>query len=664
MRILFYVEPLVERENPTWKTYWVTYFVRKISTALISEGVTAEDIACLVPTSLQAIAREILPNSCVISIDHTELVPRFGNSALTVASTWYKNEASDKNLLNMGMLVKDRLGTFVPTCCISFSPAPFLKATWPAVHLLHMECGFISRPPFPETVYFDPYGMFSNSVLVHCAEELHQRIPSNEERALLENVRERFCTFGKEQPNPLSEIVSKTLEKFESAVLLALQFSNFYAYDANAQFTDQYDLLVHTLQSVPQQIAVVVCEHPEHPVLTPQTIAYLTECYPHFVWHPLFRQVYGASHYLMPFVQGVITVSSSVGLQALLWKKKLAVVGSSHLTPICDTSELAELPSLLREGWSEEKERVLCWLLSSFHLPFETLLESGRLSKYLGCLSQEGLSIFEEARDIAGLEIFTIRQSFDNAWHMRPLTPYGNAASSDRQHFFATLYVATEEHPYNEQQCLREFVNLQGEEEAHLKFILDRDNAKPLSVRFDPANCSCLLQLRELVLLDARNDLLWEWRGENDKIRSHQGVGIFSTGERGALLVCYDDDPQIELDIDFKLFTNAPQPLVISARLANPGVHAAEIYFTKLQHSLNQTVAERDVQLTEKDAQLAERDAQLAERDGQINALNQTLAERDGQISSVLNSHSWRLTAPLRSLRKKLIKNFYITNLE
>jgi glycosyltransferase involved in cell wall biosynthesis len=50
---------------------------------------------------------------------------------------------------------------------------------------------------------------------------------------------------------------------------------------------------------------------------------------------------------------------------------------------------------------------------------------------------------------------------------------------------------------------------------------------------------------------------------------------------------------------------------------------------------------------------LDERDVQIAERDVQIARLNQTLAEMNNKITDLLNSNSWRLTAPLRSICKK-----------
>jgi lipopolysaccharide biosynthesis protein len=446
MRVLFYVEPLVERENPTWKAGWIEYFVKKISAALTAEGIAETDLACVVPSALETVGRNVLPRSRVVSIDQTELVPRFGRSSLDVATAWYKGTASDEDLQEMAMLVQSRLGDFVPTCCVTLSPAPFLKTAWRDVPVLHMECGLISRPPYPETVYFDPHGMHSEGALSIFAAALRNRIPSMDEQSLLSDIRHRYCSSAPTQANPLVDLLTSALAPFDAAVLLALQFSNFYAYDADALFPDQYDLLVHTLNSVPRNVAVVVCEHPEHAVLHPQTVTFLRSQYPNFIWHPQFREVYGTSHYIMPFVQGVVTVSSSVGLQALLWQKKLAVLGSGHLAAVCDTRQLSELPQLLGKNWDEEKDRALCWLLSSFHLPFDSLLASGRISKYFMELGSHKDGAFEHARSIIGLDVPKIRQFYDSVWQERSeLATALNNALADRADQTASLTHAVAE---------------------------------------------------------------------------------------------------------------------------------------------------------------------------------------------------------------------------
>jgi len=98
----------------------------------------------------------------------------------------------------------------------------------------------------------------------------------------------------------------------------------------------------------------------------------------------------------------------------------------------------------------------------------------------------------------------------------------------------------------------------------------------------------------------------------------------------------------------------------------------------RLADNLKKTVSERDAQLAEREGQIAslnqtvaDRDSQIAglnqvvtDRVGQIASLNQTVAEREGQITALVNSRSWRLTAPLRTLRKRLSRSNYVPNVE
>ena len=74
--------------------------------------------------------------------------------------------------------------------------------------------------------------------------------------------------------------------------------------------------------------------------------------------------------------------------------------------------------------------------------------------------------------------------------------------------------------------------------------------------------------------------------------------------------------------------------------------------------NLNQAVAERDGQIDNLNLAVAKRDdwisnlnQAVAKRDGQIGNLNLAVAERVKVIQQILNSHSWRITRPLRAVR-------------
>ena len=56
--------------------------------------------------------------------------------------------------------------------------------------------------------------------------------------------------------------------------------------------------------------------------------------------------------------------------------------------------------------------------------------------------------------------------------------------------------------------------------------------------------------------------------------------------------------------------------------------------------------------LVERDAQNASLTQSIVERDAQNASLTQSIVERDGQIQSVLSTHSWRMTRPLRLISR------------
>jgi hypothetical protein len=116
-----------------------------------------------------------------------------------------------------------------------------------------------------------------------------------------------------------------------------------------------------------------------------------------------------------------------------------------------------------------------------------------------------------------------------------------------------------------------------------------------------------------------------------------------------------------------------PQSFVPPEKLANPAASILEdasrmrkLMLSRDEQitSLNQALTERDEQITSLNQALTECDEQitslnqaLTERDEQITSLNQALTEREILIQSIVNSKSWRVTAPLRRLSGMFKKN-------
>lgn len=371
MKVLIYIEPLTEREAPTWKRAWLEYAA--LMARAIEAKVASLSLVAIVGDGIAVEAGSVLAGARVEVLKHSELVPRFGATALQVAIGWYRG-GTPEAMKAMGDLVKQRVRGFVPDVCITFSPAPFLRSAFPKAPLLHFELGMVSRPPFPLTGYLDPIGMFTQGFIGRHGALVAGFKPTRDELRLVALIRDKTVRQIADS-NPLSSVARELGGGFRRRVLLVLQFSNFYAYDAHATYPEQYDLLVQTLEAAPPDVGVFVTEHPQHPLLSGDTLTHLKAQFPNLLWSPAFRETPAASQYLMEHADCVVTVSSSVGWQALLWRKPLLVVGHSHLDLVADGHDLHDLESLLAKTVRNDaqKERVLAWHLSRYASPFDVL---------------------------------------------------------------------------------------------------------------------------------------------------------------------------------------------------------------------------------------------------------------------------------------------------
>lgn len=672
MRILFYVEPLVERENPSWKKGWITHFVSEITTALMAEGCDASAFGCIAPTPLGSIAREVLPSGRIATIDQSDLIPRFGASSLEVSIGWYRKTLGDSALDEMANMVKTRLGNFSPDICISFSPAPFLNRAFPGCKVFHLEFGLVSRQPFPETVYFDPIGMFQSGSLAKFAQAIKAYAPENSETSLLNQFREDFCQVLQGNRNPLHDYIGDTVRRFESLVLLALQFSNFYAYDSHARFKDQYDLLIHTLESVPRHIGVVVCEHPEHPVLTESTIQYLRSKYPNFIWHTIFREVYSVSYYLMSYVQGVVTVSSSVGMQTLLWRKKLAVVGSSHLDFIADSHEVDKLIPELNSEWAPWKESVVTWLLSRFHLPFQPLCASRKLLKYFQGIQCDNFEAFSQSTVAVGWDAAFLTERYKALAKEKQVAALvgGAIANGDSSTFHAALYHATADHQADETYSVRRFVSFESKNEVTLAFPLPDRESPPHWLRFDPTNKPINVFLKKMWILDKKDKQVWEWDGSREALGDTiSGMSLFEPEERpGVFLVCHTADPQIVLPIPSDVLANLEMPVTFWVVLGSSDPAALEAGIRNFQKQLHikkmellRATTEHERVLVERDHRLANLYSRMLTKEGELRHVSAQLElfqeerrELRRQLDGIYSSLMWRIMNRVRRVRDQL----------
>jgi len=358
MRILFFLEPLVKEDSLLRLSTTVWNHVGKlISTLSVQEHefrvIANKCLESYVPNS------EISLFQCYFLNDLEMLLP-FEMDYLKALKAWYQGGYSSKQLEYMSDLIKGLLGEFVPDVIIGItSGAPYLSHAYPESVLLHYEAGIVSREPFPVTHSLDPFGMYANSGFV--------RVIKNIEAIQLDFIQQdkinQFKKFF------ISKLVQQHLipeedlrSQYRHLILVPLQEQNTVYFNVVSGYSSLLQFILNILSKVPKDVGVIFTTHSAYPYFTPELVSYLRSIAPNFLFFPELQNNPAASQYLMGSVDLVISVASSVGLQTLIWDKKLISIGCSHLNPISDSNELSDINEVLLRS-ARYKDQYLIWLL-------------------------------------------------------------------------------------------------------------------------------------------------------------------------------------------------------------------------------------------------------------------------------------------------------------
>ncbi len=382
VNILFYVEPLIERGNPYWKEGWLNSFSLDMIQALRNSafadqfryGVMINEALDHKYNAIEDVEKFVLTQQ--------DLMDSFENkNSLEVSLAWYHETYTSDQMAAYGKLLQDRLSNFVPDIVITYSPAPFFNETFKDVLVLHREYSLFSRSPFPESWFLDPQGVLAHSYLDKYWLEIRKSYQLDEIQKL------RVTTFKTQiqsllgEENPFSDLFDDFKKQFDHLILLPLQFSDYISFDGVSDFKSQYDYLIYVLDRVPKNIGVVVTTHPEYNLLSSSTIAFLELQYEHFIHHEAFEDYYGASQFLLSSVDGVVTVSSSVGMQTLMWDKKLIVLGQSFHY-MADATSLDSIEEVL-SAHPAEKDDLLHWMITHYSITRRYFYNGAWLGRFL-----------------------------------------------------------------------------------------------------------------------------------------------------------------------------------------------------------------------------------------------------------------------------------------
>jgi FMN phosphatase YigB (HAD superfamily) len=385
MRILYYLEPLIEQQNPYFRVGAIKNTIIRQAKNLQKQG---HDISIF--TSVHVY------NKCVLEgVDFTgiqvfkvtlpEVLQYYSNSMHSAMINYRCHEAD--TLTAFEDLYKNTLGDYLPETIISWeSPNNVLKNLFKDTPCIHMMPGFFSRVPFPELTFIDPCGFFEDSALVHFRGEIQKYSATIDELALVENIKTTFFRRYLSGYSPFSREKLDPEGKFEKLLLLPLQVSGYFAFDFHTEHNNQMDFLVSVLSQVPENVGVVVTQYvTQHSKDTPinkDTLEFLQGSFSNLIFDPLFDRLDGVSQYLLPYVDGVISASSSIAFQAAFLELPIYMYGTSHISIVAETFK-----SLVDNGFKLQKrnqDSVLAFILTRMMpLTINNLYEGDWLHNYI-----------------------------------------------------------------------------------------------------------------------------------------------------------------------------------------------------------------------------------------------------------------------------------------
>jgi predicted HAD superfamily hydrolase len=217
------------------------------------------------------------------------------------------------------------------------NPVPFLEEMYPDALIVHQMPGAFSRAPFPATVTFDVEGLYRDGALHKFSRDII-KADSLGNSLVLDGYKSNIQEMYQKLPPIFKKEINR--EGFDTLALLPLQVSSHYAFQADTPYASQMDYLLDVLANTPKKTGLITTQYVSpkiaDTILTPESYKSLKPHWENLIYSSEFDKVANISQHILPQADIVITSSSSVGIQAMLWSKKVEIYGETFLSNYSD----------------------------------------------------------------------------------------------------------------------------------------------------------------------------------------------------------------------------------------------------------------------------------------------------------------------------------------
>lgn len=375
LNILFYIEPWIEQDNAFWKQDYIWWFGNQANVLKETKGF---DYNCLFITgeSLASKFKEITTFDGDNRIISNDKLLKLFSSSQSALSMWMNFNSIKNNsntfekemMLQMAKLVETELSGFEPDVIFTITPVPYLEYLFPNSLILHKNALY-AREPWPELHIYDPKAFMSDAAIRK--KNWQNAVYDIDACQLLIKQHSEMMLDDIQKHNPFEEKIFEIRKKYTKIILLSLQEIQYVSFYAFLSDKTQISYISKCIEYFSHDTAIIVTQHPACPTLDHNTMEWMSQKYTnlfHFSSYNL-NITHSPSQYLIPLTDALITLSSGLAFQALMWKKRVFLSGQTYLLhlPNClplnaDTKDNCDL--IIEE--QKDCDTFLYWLLTYY----------------------------------------------------------------------------------------------------------------------------------------------------------------------------------------------------------------------------------------------------------------------------------------------------------
>lgn len=351
-----------------------------------------------------------------IFISYDDVVKMLG-SFYDPSCDLYKDAGYKYN--NIANVLKIKLQKKYDVILLWETPVPFLEKMFPEALIVHQMPGTFSRAPYPNFITFDLYGLYKSGTIYKYWKDIVNFSSGN-------NLVNDFMHISTEIFNNLNIFKEKFLlyrKKFDTISLIPLQVSSHYNFKIDTPYVSQTEFLIDTFSNILDNEVTFVTQYVtpnmHDTVINEKLLNFIASKKKNIIWEPIFDNIESVSQYIVPFIDKIYSVSSSLLFQSFLWNKEVVVQSDSCMKPYSNAE-------LYKHGINIEiaQKNSLDFFLNRHQILAESLIAPHFISSLLEEL------VYKKKKGTKSIDSYSSLIDIDKNYHDKIMSSFRKARSN------------------------------------------------------------------------------------------------------------------------------------------------------------------------------------------------------------------------------------------